>query len=171
MYQEGKREVKIATMRKESIYMSREGYEKSRKQLKYLKEVKRKEIAQALEHARSLGDLSENADYDAAKEAQAFNEKSIAELAGKLIRARIIEEEKIAGGEVRIGAKVKLKDLESGEELEYTLVSEIEADFACGKISITSPVGEGLLGHKENDIVQIKIPAGTLRYKILKISR
>ncbi len=171
MYQEGKREVKIATMRKEPIYMSREGYEKLRKQLKYSKEVKRKEIAQALEHARSMGDLSENADYDAAKEAQAFNEKSIAELEGKLIRTRIIEEEKIAGGEVRIGAKVKLKDLESEEELEYTLVSETEADFACGKISISSPVGEGLLGHKENDIVQIKIPAGTMRYKILKISR
>ena len=158
-------------MRKEPIYMSREGYEKLRKQLKYLKEVKRKEIAQALEHARSLGDLSENADYDAAKEAQAFNEKSIAELGGKLIRARIIEEEKIAGDEVRIGAKVKLKDLESEEELEYTLVSETEADFACGKISVTSPVSQGLLGHKENDIVHIKIPAGTMRYRILKISR
>ena len=171
MYQEWKREAKIATMREEPIYMSREGYEKLRKQLKYLKEVKRKEIAQALEHARSLGDLSENADYDAAKEAQAFNEKSIAELEGKLIRARIIEEEKIAGDEVRIGAKVKLKDLESGEELEYTLVSETEADFTYGKISITSPVGQGLLGHKENDIVQIKIPAGTMRYRILKISR
>jgi len=158
-------------MRKEPIYMSREGYEKLRKQLKYLKEVKRKEIAQALEHARSLGDLSENADYDAAKEAQAFNEKSIAELGGKLIRARIIEEEKIAGDEVRIGAKVKLKDLESEEELEYTLVSETEADLTCGKISVNSPVGQGLLGHKENDIVQIKIPAGTQRYMILKISR
>ena len=158
-------------MRKEPIYMSREGYEKLREQFKYLKEVKRKEIAQALEHARSLGDLSENADYDAAKEAQAFNEKSIAELEGKLIRTRIIEEEKIAGDEVRIGAKVKLKDLESGEELEYSLVSETEADFTSGKISITSPVGEGLLGHKENDIVQIKIPAGTMRYRILKISR
>jgi len=160
-----------ATMRKESIYMSREGYEKLRKQLKYLKEVKRKEIAQALEHARSLGDLSENADYDAAKEAQAFNEKSIAKLEDKLPRARIIEEEKIAGDEVRIGAKVKLKDLESGEELEYILVSETEADLTRGKISVTSPVGQGLLGHKENDIVRIKIPAGTMRYRILKISR
>lgn len=158
-------------MRKEAIYMSREGYEKLREQLKYLKEVKRKEIAQALEHARSLGDLSENADYDAAKEAQAFNEKSIAELEDKLPRARIIEEEKIAGDEVRIGAKVKLEDLESGEELEYTLVSETEADLTSGKISVASPVGQGLLGHKESDMVQIKIPAGTQRYRILKISR
>lgn len=171
MYQEWKREAKIATMRKEPIYMSRKGYEKLREQLKYLKEVKRKEIAQALEHARSLGDLSENADYDAAKEAQAFNEKNIAELEDKLPRARIIEEEKIAGDEVRIGAKVKLKDLESQEELQYTLVSETEADLTSGKISVTSPVGQGLLGHKENDIVQIKIPAGNLRYRILKISR
>jgi len=158
-------------MKKEPIYMSREGYEKLTKQLEYLKKVKRKEIAQALEHARSLGDLTENAEYDAAKEAQAFNEKSITELEGKLTRARIIEEEKIPRDEVRIGAKVKLKDLGSGEELEYTLVSETEADFAWGKISVSCPIAQGLLGHKENDIVQIKIPAGTQRYRILKISR
>jgi len=158
-------------MRKEPIYMSREGYEKLREQLEYLKKVKRKEIAQAIEHARSLGDLTENAEYDAAKEAQAFNEKSIAELENKLIRARIIEEENIPKDEVRIGAKVRLKDMKSGEELEYTLVSETEANLTCGKISVASPVAQGLLGHKENDIVQIKIPAGTLRYRVLKITR
>jgi len=158
-------------MRKEPIYMSREGYEKLREHLEYLKKVKRKEIAQAIEHARSLGDLTENAEYDAAKEAQGFNEKSIAELEDKLIRARIIEEEKIPRDEARIGAKVKLKDMASEKELEYTLVSETEADLSTGKISVASPVAQGLLGHKENDIVQIKIPAGTLRYRILKITR
>jgi len=158
-------------MRKENIYLTREGYEKLREELEYLKKVKRKEIAEAIEHARSLGDLTENAEYDAAKEAQATNEKSIAELQDKLTRARIIEEENIPKDEVRIGAKVKLKDLESGEQLEYSLVSETEANFSSGKISVTSPVGQGLLGHKENEIVKIKIPVGTLKYKILKISR
>jgi len=158
-------------MRKEQIYFTREGYEKLREELEYLKKVKRKEIAEAIEHGRSLGDLTENAEYDAAKEAQAMNEKSIAELQDKLTRARIIEEENIPKDEVRVGAKVKLKDLESGEELEYSLVSETEADFSRGKISVTSPVGQGLLGHKENEIVRIKIPIGALKYKILKISR
>jgi len=158
-------------MRKENIYLTREGYEKLREKLEYLKKVKRKEIVQAIEHARSLGDLTENAEYDAAKEAQAMNEKSIAELQDKLTRTRIIEHENIPKDKVLIGAKVKLKDLESGKELEYTLVSEAEADFSHGKISVTSPVGQGLLGHKENMIVNIRIPLGTLRYKILKISR
>ncbi len=158
-------------MRKESIYLTREGYEKLREKLEYLKKVKRKEIVQAIEHARSLGDLTENAEYDAAKEAQAMNEKSIVELQDKLTRTRIIEQENIPKDEVRIGAKVKLRDLESGKEWEYTLVSETEADISRGKISVTSPVGQGLLGHKENEIVNIKIPLGTLKYKILNISR
>jgi len=158
-------------MRKENIYFTREGYEKLREELEYLKKFKRKEIAEAIEHARSLGDLTENAEYDAAKEAQAMNEKSIAELQDKLTGARIIEDQNIPKDEVRIGAKVKLNDLESGKELEYTLVSETEADFSSGKISVTSPVGQGLLGHKENETIIIKVPVGTLRYKILKISR
>lgn len=152
-------------------YLSREGYEKLREELEYLKTVRRKEIVKEIEQARSYGDISENAEYDAAKEAQALNEKRIAELGDKLSRIRIIDEEDISKDEVRIGATVRLKDLNTGEELQYTLVSELEADFSQGKISVTSPVGKGLLGRKENETIEIEIPAGILRYKILKISR
>ena len=158
-------------MEKGNIYLSPEGYKKLRKELEFLKTVKRIEIAQQLEQARSYGDLSENAEYDAAKEAQALNEIRIAKLEEKVIRARIYDTESIPKDRVLIGATVKLLDLKSGQELEYTLLSEEEADYERGKISVTSPVGKGLLGHKEKEIVEIKIPAGILRYKILKISR
>lgn len=153
------------------IYLSREGYEKLREELDHLKTVKRRELSKAIGEARAHGDISENAEYDAAKEAQGLNEKKIMELEGKLSRAKILEDEGIPTDEVLIGATVKLKDLETGEQIEYTLVAEEEADFSKNKISVTSPVGSGLLNHKENETVKIVIPAGTLRYKILKISR
>lgn len=153
------------------VYLTREGYEKLRKELEHLKTVRRRELSKEISKARAHGDISENAEYDAAKEAQAFNEKRIAELENKLGRARIIDDENISKDEVCIGATVKLKDLDSGEALQYTLVSEVEADYSRGKISTTSPVGKGLLGHKENETVEISIPAGMLRYKILKILR
>jgi transcription elongation factor GreA len=153
------------------IYLSHEGYEKLREELDRLKTVKRRELSKAIGEARAHGDISENAEYDAAKEAQGLNEKKISELEGKLARARILENEGIPTDEVLIGAKVKLKDMETGEVIEYTLVAEEEADFKENKISVTSPVGSGLLNHKEEEIVKIVIPAGTLRYKVLKISR
>ncbi|MFH1380467.1 MAG: transcription elongation factor GreA [bacterium] len=155
----------------DGIYLTKDGFEKLREEMEHCKVVKRKEIARTLEHARSLGDLKENAEYDAAKEAQAKNERKIAELQEKLGNARIIEYENIPSDEVRIGATVKLKDLDSNEEITYTLVSELEADFSQGKISLNSPVGQGLSGAKEKQKVEIKIPAGILKYKILKISR
>ena len=154
-----------------NVYLSREGHEKLRRELEQLKTSKRREISKAIGEARAHGDLSENAEYTYAKEAQGLNEKKIAELEDKLARAKLIDESAMSKDEVLIGAKVKLKDLDSAEELEYSLVAEEEADYSAGKISITSPVGEALLGHKENDTVNIKIPAGTLRYKIIKISR
>ena len=140
-------------------------------ELEYLKTVKRRQLSKAVGEARAYGDLTENAEYDAAKNAQAQNERRVAELEQKLSQARIIEDHDIPADVVLIGATVELKDLDSGEELKYLLVSEVEADFSQGKISVTSPVGSALLNHKENEIVEIKIPAGTLRYKILKISR
>lgn len=155
----------------DEIYLTKNGHKKLLEELEYLKTVKRRELSKAIGEARAHGDISENAEYDAAKEAQALNEQRIAELEGKLSRARIIDDEYMPKDEVLIGATVKLKDLHSEEELEYTLVSEVEANYAEGKISITCPVGQGLLGHKENETVEIKTPAGTLRYKILKISR
>lgn len=155
----------------DEIYLTKDGHRKLLEELEHLKTVKRRELSKAVGEARAHGDISENAEYDAAKEAQALNEKRIAELEEKLSRGRIIDDEYMPKGEVLIGATVKLKDLHSEEELEYTLVSEIEADYSQGKISVASPVGQGLLGHKENEIVEIKTPAGILRYKILKISR
>jgi transcription elongation factor GreA len=155
----------------DEIYLTKKGYEKLAEELEYLKTVRRRELSKAIGEARSHGDISENAEYDAAKEAQGLNEKRIAELQEKLSRARILDDEDISKDEVLIGATVKLKDLDTEEELAYTLVSEEEADYAQGKISICSPVGQCLLNHKENDVVEIKIPAGILKYKILKISR
>ena len=155
----------------ERVYLTREGYEKLRKELEHLKTVRRRELSRAIGEARSHGDISENAEYDAAKEAQGLNEKKIAELEEKLGSAQILDGASIPKDAALIGATVKLKDMSSGEELEYTLVSEPEADYAQGKISISSPVGKSLLNHKKNDTVEIKVPAGVLKYKILKISR
>ncbi len=155
----------------QDVYLTKEGYQRLMEELEFLKTVKRRELSKAVGEARAHGDISENAEYDAAKEAQALNERRIAELEEKLSRGRILDDENIPKDEVLIGATVKLKDLSTEEELEYTLVSELEADYAQGKISISSPVGQGLLGRKENEIAEIKTPAGTLRYKILKISR
>ena len=158
-------------MKNDGGYLTHEGYEKLRKELERLKTVKRRALSKAIGEARSHGDISENAEYDAAKEAQGMNEKKISELEVRLATAQIIDEEKMSKDEVLIGATVKLKDLNSGEELEYKLVAEEEADYAQGKISVSSPVGSGLMNHKEKDTVEIKVPAGTLKYKILKISR
>ncbi|MDD4900243.1 MAG: transcription elongation factor GreA [Candidatus Omnitrophica bacterium] len=153
------------------IYLTREGYEKLAQELEFLKTTKRRELSKAVGEARAHGDISENAEYDAAKDAQGMNEKRIAELEIKLSRARIIENEKMSVDEVLIGAKVLLKDQDTDEELEYILVSEEEADYEQNKISVSSPVGKGLLGHKLGATVEVKIPAGLLKYKILKISR
>ncbi|MFH1440617.1 MAG: transcription elongation factor GreA [Candidatus Omnitrophota bacterium] len=154
-----------------NLYLTQEGYEKLIKELDELKTVRRRNISKDIERARGFGDISENAEYDAAKEAQAHNEKKIMELEFKLSQARIIENEKISKDEVLIGAKVKLLDMDTSEELEYTLVSEMESDYEQRKIAVASPVGRGLLNHKVNEVVEIKIPAGVLKYKILKISR
>ena len=155
----------------DKTYLTREGYEKLRKELEFLKTVRRRELSKAIGEARAHGDISENAEYDAAKEAQGLNEKKIAELEGQLGNAQILDEKEIPKGVALIGATVVLKDMNSGEALTYTLVSEVEANYSEGKISISSPVGRGLLNHKKNDVVEIKVPAGVLKYKIVKISR
>lgn len=152
------------------IYLTREGHDKLVKELEFLKTTKRRQLSKAIGEARSHGDISENAEYDAAKDAQGLNEKKIAELEAKLSCAQILSDD-IASDEVLIGATVKLLDLDTREEMEYTLVSELEADYNQGKISVSSPVGKGLIGHKENEAVEITIPAGVLKYKIIKISR
>ena len=153
------------------IYLTHEGFEKLRKELEQLTTVKRRHLSKAIGEARAHGDLSENAEYVAAKEAQALNEKRIAELEDNLSRAKLIDESQMSSDEVLIGATVTLKDLDTGKEIKYMLVSEEEADFAEGKISITSPVGKGLLGHKVDQLVEIDVPAGVFTYKVLKIER
>jgi transcription elongation factor GreA len=152
------------------LYMSKEGYEKLAHEHKQLK-TRRRELADKIDVARSHGDLSENAEYHAAKEAQLLNELKINEISDKLNRARILDATGMSADEILMGATVQLKDVKSGEEITYTLVSEVEADYATGKISTASPVGKALLGHKVGDTVDIKVPAGVLQYKVLNISR
>jgi len=151
--------------------LTRQGCKMLKEELHRLKTVERRELSRQIAEARAHGDISENAEYSAAKEKQRILEKKIGDLEKKLSRVRIIDDEKIATDKAYIGATLLLKDIESGEELQYTLVGEDESDFSQGKISITSPVGQGLLGCKEGDTAEIKVPAGMLRYRILKISR
>jgi transcription elongation factor GreA len=151
-------------------YLTQKGHQKLTEELELLKTVKRRQLSKAIGEARAHGDISENAEYDAARDAQALNEQRIAELEMKLSSSRILEDN-ISKDEVLIGATVRLKDLGNDEELEYTLVSELEANYEEGKISVTSPVASALLNHKVNEIVEVSLPAGTLRYKILSISR
>jgi len=155
----------------DKVLISREGYEKLRKELKHLKTVKRREIAEDIARARAFGDLKENAEYDAAKNSQAFNEKRISELEDRLTRAEILDDTKIPKDRVFIGATVKLKDARTNEEITYSIVPHDEANFDEGKLSVNSPIAKGLLGLKAGDSAEIRIPAGTLKYKILKISR
>lgn len=151
--------------------MTKKGHDKLMEELEYLRTTKRRELARAVGEARAHGDISENAEYDAAKDAQGMNEKRIHELEEKLSSCRIVDNEDIPSDEVLIGATVKLEDVDSGEIIEYTLVGEDEADYNTGRISVTSPVGKGLLNYKVGDIAEITVPAGILKYKIISISR
>ena len=155
----------------EEVYLTRAGFEKLRTNLERLKTTERHKISKAIGEARLLGDISENAEYDAAKDAQAHNEARIAELEGKLAKVRIIENENIPSDKIFIGAIVTLKDMESNEKVKYMMVSPEESNYEENKLSIFSPVGKGLMGHQEGEEISINVPAGTLRYKVLKIER
>lgn len=151
-------------------YLTREGYEKLRKDIDALKEQKR-ELSAMIGEAREQGDLRENAGYQYAKEKQAEVMRRISEIEQKLGSAQIIEETKIAKDEVRIGAIVTMKELASGAEITYTFVGQEESDPSIGKLSVHSPLGQGLLGHKSGETVDINLPAGKKQFKILKIER
>lgn len=153
------------------VYLTRQGFEKLRKELDYLKNTKRREISKAIGEARLQGDLSENAEYDAAKEAQGHCEARIAELEGKLSNVRIIEDLNIPSDKVYIGAYVTLLDLDSSKETKYMLVSPEEADFEANKLSMLSPIGKGLMGKAMGAEVKLEVPAGILKYRIIKIER
>ncbi len=151
------------------VYLSREGYEKLKKELEELKHVKRPELSQKISEARDFGDLRENAEYHAAKEALTLLEAKITQLEQTLHRAKILKKEDMAKNKVTILSTVTLKDLNRGNELTYTLVAPEESDFSQNKISTTSPVGKALLGKEVGDVVEIKVPAGILKYEILNI--
>lgn len=153
------------------VQLTREGFERLQKELAHLKGPRRREVIEALATARAHGDLRENAEYDAAKEAQAQLEKRIAALEMNLAEARVIDEERIEKDKAFLGATLTLRDAATNREFEYTLVSKEEADFSAGRISMESPVGRALLGKKAGEKVEIKIPAGTTTYQILKIER
>lgn len=152
------------------VYLTRERLIELEKELQEMKSNGRKEMAAKIAEARSHGDLSENAEYDAAKEEQGLFEMRIAKLEDALSRARVIDTSKMPDDEVHILSKVKIKNIKTKKIVEYLLVSPEEADFQAGKISVTSPVGQGLMGSKAGQIVKVKAPAGLLEFEILEIN-
>lgn len=154
----------------DEVYLTRAGYQKLVDELEQIKK-ERLEISKAIEEARLQGDLSENAEYDAAKEAQAHNVARGSDIEGKLAKVRIIEDEDIPSDKVYIGAIVTLHDLDTDEELKYMMVSPEEASYEENKLSILAPIGKALMGKAEGEELDIEVPAGTLRYKVLKIER
>jgi transcription elongation factor GreA len=154
-----------------TVYLTREKLSALEQELRELKTSGRKTIALKIAEARGHGDLSENAEYDAAKEEQQHLEMKIARLEGTLVRAKIIEARDLPNDKIYILSKVKLKDLKTQEQCEYLLVSPEESDFEMNKISVTSPIGKALLGKKKGESVEIKVPVGILKYEILDINR
>lgn len=158
-------------MEEKEVILTQEGYDNLEKELNYLRTEKRAEIADRIKVALGFGDLSENSEYDEAKNAQAENEVKIAELENKLRYAKIINEKEIDTETVQIGNIVKVLDMEFDEKIEYTIVGSTEVDLAENKISNESPLGEALLGAKKNNVVEVKAPAGVMKYKILSIKK
>lgn len=156
-------------MSKSVSYYTKEGLEKLQAELNTLKTKGRKDIAKQIAEARDKGDLSENAEYDAAKDAQGHLEAKIAQLGNILSNARLIDESKLDNSSVSILSKVTIKNKKTGASMTYVLVSEEEADLKAGKISTQSPIGKGLLGKKKGDMATIKTPAGTLEFEITSI--
>lgn len=153
------------------VLLTQEGFDKLEQELKNLKTVKRVEIAERIKVALGFGDLSENSEYDEAKNAQAENETKIAELENKIRYAKIIDESEIDTKTVQVGNTVKLLDLEFDEEVSYTIVGSTEVDIAQNKISNESPIGSAILGAKKNQIVEVQAPAGVMQYKVLSITK
>ena len=152
-------------------YYTAEGLKKLRDELNHLKDIERPRASQAIAEARDKGDLSENAEYDAAKEAQGLLEMKISKLEETLSNARLIDESQLDNSKVLVLSKVKLKNQTNGMELTYTLVADGEANLAAGKISVNSPIGKGLLGKTVGDVAEIQVPNGIIKFDILEISR
>ena len=152
-----------------TIYMTAEGLQKLKEELQFLESTERPRVIRAIAEAREKGDLSENAEYDAAKEEQSNLESKISQLKAQMAEARIIDETRINTNEVQILTKVKIKNVKNGATQTYHLVTEGEADIAAGKLSVTTPIAKGLLGKKVGDVVEVKVPAGIMTFEILEI--
>ena len=157
-------------MAKEIIYLTAEGYKKLKDDLDRMRSVERPAISAAIAEARDKGDLSENAEYDAAREAQGLLEMRIAKLEDTLANARIIDESKIDKGKVQILSKVTLRNLKTNKDVCYTIVSENEANLREGKLAIGTPIAKALLGKKKGEQVEVTVPAGTIHFEILDIT-
>ncbi len=151
-------------------YLSQGGFDKLKNDLEYLKTVRRGEVSRAIAEARDKGDLSENAEYHAAKEEQGLLEMKINELNTKLANARVLDESLLDNSKVTVFSNVKIKHLKMGKIMTYKLVSETEADAKIGKISVTSPIGQGLLGKVVGEIALVKTPTGNVEFEVLDIS-
>ena len=158
-------------MEEKEVLLTQEGYDNLEKELEYLKTEKRAEISERIRVALGFGDLSENSEYDEAKNAQAANEIKIAELEEKIKYAKIIDESEIDTEVVQVGNRVKVRDLEYDEEIEYTIVGSTEVDTINNKISNESPIGQALLGKKKNNVVEVQAPVGIIKLKILSIKK
>ncbi|MDA8531839.1 transcription elongation factor GreA [Flavobacteriaceae bacterium] len=152
-------------------YYTAEGLKKLRDELQQLKDVERVKASKAIAEARDKGDLSENAEYDAAKEAQGMLEMRISKLEDTLAGARLIDESQLDNSKALVLSNVKIKNQANGMELTYLLVADGEADLAAGKISVNSPIGKGLLGKSVGDIAEIQVPNGVIKFEILEVSR
>ena len=153
-----------------ATYITEEGLDNLKKELEHLTTVERPAISQQIAEARDKGDLSENAEYDAAKEAQGLLEMRIARMEDMVANSRIIDESKIDTSHVQILNRVKIKNTKNSQQIEYTLVSESEADVKSGKISVATPIAKGLLGKEVGDVVEIKVPSGVMSFEIMEIS-
>lgn len=152
-------------------YYTPEGLKKLRDELNHLRDVERPKASQAIAEARDKGDLSENAEYDAAKEAQGMLEMKIAKLEEVNSNARLIDESQLDSTKALVLSKVKIKNQTTGKEMTYTLVADGEADLASGKISVNSPIGKGLLGKSVGEVADIQVPNGVMKFDVLEISR
>ena len=150
-------------------FMTKEGYKKKMEEIAYLESVKRPEISRAIAEARDKGDLSENAEYDAAKEAQGMLEMKIAQLKDIVANARIIDESKLNCDEVQILNRVKIKNVNNGMVMEYTIVADSEANLKEKKIATSTPIAQGLMGHRVGDVVEIRVPSGLMKFEIVEI--
>ena len=151
-------------------YMTKDGYDKIMAEINYLETVKRPEISAQIAEARDNGDLSENAEYDAAKEAQGIMEAKLAQLKGLIANARLIDESRVKTDEVQILNKVKIRNVKNNAVMTYMLVSDSEANLKEGKIAISTPIAQGLLGKKVGDIAEIRVPSGLMNFEIMEIS-